>query len=104
MGKVSSSLSSTSEILLMLLYAQVSHANMLASSSSELSSDSSRTASMMLIDCGIVLWTRDLLLLRTDDIVVDALESSQQTTDLVLRSHNLLMHCLLTHIHDSLPH
>jgi hypothetical protein len=42
-----------------------------------------------------MLRTEDLLLSRTDAFIVDALESSQRTTDLILRTSRLI---------DSLPH
>jgi hypothetical protein len=42
-----------------------------------------------------LLRTEDLLLSRTDTFIVDTLESSQRTTDLILRTSRLV---------DSLPH
>jgi hypothetical protein len=43
-----------------------------------------------------MLQTKDLLVSRTDDLIVDALEISQRTTNLVSRSFDLLLHCLVT--------
>jgi hypothetical protein len=53
----------------------------------------------------MVLQTKDLLLSRTDDLIVDALEISQRTTNLVSRSFDLLLYCLVTQLDllDPLP-